>query len=163
MCRMVAVCHLPRTIATLPDPGFETEGEIWRGWGFSRSWDCCMCNQATLLLVITPMDCLTDCWFVSQGDFVRPLGFHFFFLKHYCIPVLVFSINIWYVRFTLYNRNAKLGTLQKHQPLQITAWSLKTIVIWDFPGGAVVKNPPANAGDTGSSPGPGRSHMPRSN
>ena len=26
---------------------------------------------------------------------------------------------------------------------------------WDFPGGAVVKNPPANAGDTGSSPGPG--------
>ena len=33
----------------------------------------------------------------------------------------------------------------------------------DFPGGAVVKKPPANAGDTGSSPGPGRSHMPRSN
>ena len=31
------------------------------------------------------------------------------------------------------------------------------------PGGAVVKNPPANEGDTGSSPGPGRSHMPRSN
>ena len=25
------------------------------------------------------------------------------------------------------------------------------------------KNPPANAGDTGSSPGPGRSHMPQSN
>ena len=32
-----------------------------------------------------------------------------------------------------------------------------------FPGGAVVKNPPANAGDTGSSPGPGWSHMTRSN
>ena len=32
-----------------------------------------------------------------------------------------------------------------------------------FPGGAVVKNPPANAGDTGSSPGPERSHMLRSN
>ena len=32
-----------------------------------------------------------------------------------------------------------------------------------FPGGAVAKNPPANAGDTGSSPGPGRSHMPQSN
>ena len=30
---------------------------------------------------------------------------------------------------------------------------------WDFPGGAVVNNPPANAGDTGSSPGLGRSHM----
>ena len=34
---------------------------------------------------------------------------------------------------------------------------------WGFPGGAVVGNPPANAGDTGSSPGLGRSHMPRSN
>ena len=32
-----------------------------------------------------------------------------------------------------------------------------------FPGGTVVKNPSANAGDMGSSPGPGRSHMPRSN
>ena len=32
-----------------------------------------------------------------------------------------------------------------------------------FPGGAVVENLPANAGDTGSSPGPGRSHMPWSN
>ena len=32
-----------------------------------------------------------------------------------------------------------------------------------FPGGAVVKNLPANAGDTGSSPGLGGSHMPRSN
>ena len=32
-----------------------------------------------------------------------------------------------------------------------------------FPGGTVVKNPPANAGDTASSPDRGRSHMPRSN
>ena len=32
-----------------------------------------------------------------------------------------------------------------------------------FSGGTVVKNPPANAGDMGSSPGPGRSHMPQSN
>ena len=35
--------------------------------------------------------------------------------------------------------------------------------VWDFPAGAVVKNPPANAGDAGLSPGPGRSHMPQSN
>ena len=32
--------------------------------------------------------------------------------------------------------------------------------IWDFPGGAVVKNPPADTGDMGSSPGLGRSHVP---
>ena len=40
---------------------------------------------------------------------------------------------------------------------------VKKIKYWDFPSGAVVKNPPANAGDTGSSPGLGRSHMLRSN
>ena len=32
-----------------------------------------------------------------------------------------------------------------------------------FPGGTVLKNPLANAGDTGSSPGPGRSHMLQNN
>ena len=32
-----------------------------------------------------------------------------------------------------------------------------------FPGGAVVENLPANAGDTGLSSGLRRSHMPRSN
>ena len=32
-----------------------------------------------------------------------------------------------------------------------------------FPSGEAVEDPPANAGDMGSSPGLGRSHMPRSN
>ena len=40
--------------------------------------------------------------------------------------------------------------------------SLKQLLL-GFPGGAVVENLPANAGDAGSSPGLGRSHMPRSN
>ena len=35
-------------------------------------------------------------------------------------------------------------------------------VVGGFPGGAVVENLPANAGDTGSSPGLGGSHVPRS-
>ena len=39
----------------------------------------------------------------------------------------------------------------------------KILANQDFPGGAVVKNPPANEGDTGSSPGSGRSQMPWSN
>ena len=33
----------------------------------------------------------------------------------------------------------------------------------DFPGAIRVNNTPANAGDPGSSPGLGRSHMPWSN
>ena len=35
-------------------------------------------------------------------------------------------------------------------------------ITWDFPGGTVVENLPANAGDTGLSPGPGGSHVLRS-
>ena len=35
----------------------------------------------------------------------------------------------------------------------------KWIKKWDLPGGPVVKNPPANAGDMNSIPGPARSHM----
>ena len=38
-------------------------------------------------------------------------------------------------------------------------WGAVTVWSGDFPGGAVVKNPPANAGYIGSSPGLGRSHM----
>ena len=41
--------------------------------------------------------------------------------------------------------------------------ALKRVRRGDFPDGAVVKNLPANAEDMGSSPGPGRSHMPWSN
>ena len=41
--------------------------------------------------------------------------------------------------------------------------TLKKGRVLGFPGGAVVESLPANAGDMGSSPGLGRSHMPRSN
>ena len=37
--------------------------------------------------------------------------------------------------------------------------TIKIAEIRGSPGGAVVKNPPANVGDMGLSPGPGRSHM----
>ena len=38
----------------------------------------------------------------------------------------------------------------KHREVEVK------IAVSDFPGGTVVKNLPANAGDTGSNPGPGR-------
>ena len=55
----------------------------------------------------------------------------------------------------------------KDQPIHATTWiNFKNIALRSqsqgFPGGAVVENLPANAGDMGSSPGLGRSHMPRS-
>ena len=46
------------------------------------------------------------------------------------------------------------------EPAQII--KIKNEFTGGFPGGAVVENLPADAGDTGSSPGLGRSHMPRS-
>ena len=41
-------------------------------------------------------------------------------------------------------------------------WRIIKISIRDFSGGTVVNSPPAEAGDTGSVPDPGRSHVPRS-
>ena len=45
------------------------------------------------------------------------------------------------------------------QPTVINKYLEKRIHSWDFPGGPVVKNAPANAEDVGSVPGPGRSHV----
>ena len=51
----------------------------------------------------------------------------------------------------------------KNSELRYRPYILHKNNLRDFPGGAVVKNPLAKAGDTGSSPGLGRSHTPRSN
>ena len=42
-------------------------------------------------------------------------------------------------------------------------YMFKICAFQGFPGGTVVKNLPANAGDMGLSPGRGRSHVPQSN
>ncbi|XP_049555956.1 DNA helicase MCM8 isoform X4 [Orcinus orca] len=51
---------------------------------------------------------------------------------------------------------------QFHQLRQIAKELNIQKMLGGFPGGAVVEGPPADAGDTDSCPGPGRSHMPRS-
>ena len=56
------------------------------------------------------------------------------------------------------------NTTKKENCRQISLINIDTKILnRGFPGGAVVKNLSANAGDTGSSPGQGRSHMLRSN
>ena len=61
---------------------------------------------------------------------------------------------VWLMKFRVYNC---VG-------LPILRSPISKLIMWDsgFPGGAVVESPPADAGDTGSCPRPGRSHMPRS-
>ena len=57
---------------------------------------------------------------------------------------------------------ATMNMLETNEKIEIPK-EIKNPKQEGFPGGSVVKNPPANAGDTGLIPGPGRSHMPRSN
>ena len=75
----------------------------------------------------------------------------------------------FFSRFRNYDGHEKSGHLGQ-QLLLITKESysnisthvlqaLKDFIYWGFPGGAVVENLPANAGDSGSSPGLGGSHM----
>ena len=52
------------------------------------------------------------------------------------------------------------GTRSKMIP-RVVLKCIHTCLKMDLPGGPGVKNPPANAGDTGSIPGPGSSHIPR--
>ena len=60
--------------------------------------------------------------------------------------------------------NTVLPVNQSHPLLGLSPekMRIKKSQAWGFPGGAVVESLPANAGHTGSSPGLGRSHMPRS-
>ena len=60
--------------------------------------------------------------------------------------------------------NKDLEELKSKQTMMnYTINEIKNALEGGFPGGAVVENLPANAGDTGSSPGLGSSHMPQSN
>ena len=52
----------------------------------------------------------------------------------------------------------KRGGERKPHSYYLRVWALG-----NFPGGSVEKNLPANAGDMGIIPDPGRSHMPQRN
>ena len=58
-------------------------------------------------------------------------------------------------------REMKMKTIKRYhlRPVKMATIKKKRE---GFPGGAVVENLSANAGDTGSNPGLGSSHMPRS-
>ena len=53
--------------------------------------------------------------------------------------------------------------LYEHKSITVTSLEHLKNLFKGFPGGAVVESLPAGAGDAGSSPGLGGSHMPRSN
>ena len=72
-----------------------------------------------------------------------------------------FKIQILIVLSYIYNKSLQLE-IKKVMLLYMCCWSEhKKTMLLDFLGGPVVI--PANVGDMGSVPGPGRSHMPRGN
>ena len=76
-------------------------------------------------------------------------------ILHRCqVPDSVFN-------YTNYTNPKDKKDIHPHEKFS-SHFRLKNSIL-GFPGGAVVENLPANAGDMGSSPGLGRSHMPRSN
>ena len=60
-------------------------------------------------------------------------------------------------------REMQIKTTMRYHLIPVRMAIIKKPRNRGFPGGAVVENLPANAGDMGSCPGLGRSHMPRSN
>ena len=82
-----------------------------------------------------------DCGAVSTGSFLNIVSL---------ILILLQSFSVWQLPFII----MKLSPVLTER--------IKNPYERGFPGGAVVENLPANAGDTGSSPGLGRSHMPQS-
>ena len=77
---------------------------------------------------------------------------------------------VWFMRATKVPTDSNLSPAMCqgawHSTMGVTktlpqVGSLQNSITRGFPGSAAVKNPPANAGDTGSIPRPGWSHMPR--
>ena len=72
-----------------------------------------------------------------------------------------FSCQKWHLQIVKLQclENKNFNALRVHG----VYFSFKKTNFGGFPGGAVVESLPADAGDAGSSPGLGGSHMPRSN
>ena len=73
------------------------------------------------------------------------------------MPPETFNVNQKSLKYTNMNETSDSRAKTSQGPC------VKKIRVLGFPGGAVVKNLSANTGGTGSSPGPGRSHMPWGN
>ena len=69
-------------------------------------------------------------------------------------------LKLW-CEFKVVKKKMWLCYLTEHRPPQ--PQKKKKTSPRRFPGGSVVKNPPANTVDVGSNPGPRRFHMPQSN
>ena len=68
-----------------------------------------------------------------------------------------------YIRHYTFVKTPKMYNIKREPKCKLWTLVNSNVSGTYFPGGTVVKNLPATAGDTGSSPGPRRSRMARSN
>ena len=116
---------------------------------------------------------------ISLPEIGMKTNYTFLIISHNITCVLCLQILEWesWISFShqgcLYCHQEPLGWLQPWKCLLYcnlhvllldeSEPNMQESIVRVFPGGAMVESLPADAGDTGSSPGLGRSHMPRSN
>ena len=76
---------------------------------------------------------------------------------------IIAIITLYVNELSILSKGQRLSDLLKKTPQKPTTNLFTRATYQGFPGGAVVKNLPANAGDSGLSPAPGGSLMPQSN
>ena len=131
------------------------EGQLKHHKAWCPHRDSAVFLELTLLGLLQAFGYIPEVWKVDFDHFLAVfllLLWRCRFAEVLNLLIQKFSFSVGYIWYTYLHVN-----LPRWKTLYQEA------VKRGFPGGAVVGNMPANAGDTGSSPGLGRSHMPRSN
>ena len=114
-------------------------------------------------------------WGVASSFFFFNIYLFIWLCQVLVVAHRIFSCVIWTLSCVMWNLVPWPGTEPGPPALEMQSlshWTTREVprgsfsfkkYYRGFPGGAVVENPPANAGDTGLSPGLGGSHMLRSN
>ena len=74
--------------------------------------------------------------------------------NHWCIIFIILQLRL---------NTISISVILPSESNYAMLWHTSSSLFLGFSGGSVVKNLPANSGDTSSTPGLGRSHMPWSN
>ena len=117
--------------------------ELFSSWQYPHVFSKC----------VLPIFCIALLKVTSFLSYI-PLLFRF----HWLFPS---NVSVWLICGVLFSNHPSISSVFSVHFLTMTFHISLTVYylaywMWGFPGGSVVKNPPANAGDAGSIPGSGR-------